>query len=265
MPFNHRSFRFFRYATIFSFALVVLSASVIAQIPEQPKQVRFSPETDASIGVMGVTTLSRDDASKFVPLPTPGSAQYFLKSQSSSSSVGGLFTFHQAFKPYLGYNVNFSYSQFKQDFSVLGGTISRNGPLPPTITGYSDVGSLNTRMYELTASYAFEGPRFKRFRTFGQCGGGALFFQPISAYFAKEETRPAMVFGTGVEYSVSPHLSVRAEYRGLLYESPEYQIASSGSYPQQRLYTVTNVPAMSLVYRFGPHSKRKLAKEPERR
>lgn len=212
---------------------------------------------------MGVTTFSRDDASKFVPLPAPGSAQYFLKSQSSSSSVGGLFTFHHAFKPYLGYNVNFSYSQFKQDFSVYGGTISRNGPQPPTIIGYGDVGSLNTRMYELTASYAFEGPRIKRFRTFGQFGGGALLFQPISAYFAKEETRPAMVFGAGVEYSVSPHLSVRGEYRGLLYEGPNYQTYSTGNYPQQRLYTVTNVPAISLVYRFGSHlDKKKLAKTP---
>jgi opacity protein-like surface antigen len=215
---------------------------------------------------MGETTFSRDDASKFVPLPAPGSAQYFLKSQSSSSAVGGLFTFHHAFKQYLGYNVNFSYSQFKQDFSVLGGTISRNGPLPPTITGYEDVGSLNTRMYELTASYAFEGPRFKRLRTFGQFGGGALFFQPVSAYFAKEETRPAMVFGAGLEYGLSPHLFVRAEYRGLLYEGPDYRTYSTGNYPQQRLFAVTNVPAISLVYRFGsPSNKKKLAKTPLRR
>lgn len=256
MEFGHQSFRFCKYSMIFVLAQL-MSATAPAQTPKQPERGKFNTETDISIGAMGEMTISRNDASKFVNLPTPGSAEYFLKSQSSSTSGGGLFTFHGAIKPYLGYNVNFSYSQFKQSFSVYGGTLSRNGPQPPAITGYGDVGSLNTRMCELTGSYAFEGPRFRRFRTFGQFGGGGLFFQPISAYFAKEETRPAMLFGAGIEYSASRHLSVRAEYRGLLYKGPDYQTYSTGSYPQQRLFTVTNLPAISLVYRFRASSNRK--------
>jgi opacity protein-like surface antigen len=73
-----------------------------------------------------------------------------------------------------------------------------------------------------------------------------------------------MVFGAGTEYSVSRHLSVRAEYRGLLYRGPDYQVASAGNYPQQRLFTFTNVPAISLVYHFRSQpvkpSKEHLAK-----
>jgi opacity protein-like surface antigen len=75
-----------------------------------------------------------------------------------------------------------------------------------------------------------------------------------------------MVFGAGLEYGLSPHLFVRAEYRGLLYEGPDYRTYSTGNYPQQRLFAVTNVPAISLVYRFGsPSNKKKLAKTPLRR
>jgi opacity protein-like surface antigen len=254
MAFKDRSFSPLKYSTIFPFVLLLFSTAVVAQTLIQPKQFKFNPEIDASIGPMGEMTISRD-ATKVVP-QIPGSFEYFIKTQSSSTSAGGLFTFHSAIKPYLGFNVNFNYSQFKQSFSVGGGTASINGG-NPIITGYSDVGSLNTRMYELTASYAFEGPRFKRFRTFGQFGGGGLFFQPISAYFAKEETRPAMLFGVGTEYNVSRHFSIRAEYRGLLYKDPNYQTYSTGNYPQQRLFTVTNVPAISFVYRFRSSSNQK--------
>jgi len=111
-------------------------------------------------------------------------------------------------------------------------------------------------MYELTLAYAFDGPRNKRFRTFGQIGGGGLFFEPINASFAKQQTRPAMVFGAGMEYDVSRHLSVRAEYRGLFYKMPDFAI--DNGFPKQRLFSVTNTPAISLVYRFRTLQKRKL-------
>jgi opacity protein-like surface antigen len=109
-------------------------------------------------------------------------------------------------------------------------------------------------MYELTLAYAFYGPRSERFRTFGQIGGGGLFFEPINANFAHQETRPAMVFGVGAEYDFSRHLSVRAEYRGLFYKMPDFGI--DNGFPKQRLFTVTNTPAISLVYRFKASPKK---------
>jgi opacity protein-like surface antigen len=244
----------FRFLTLFILLPIFAGKATLAQTPQQLPRVKFSPETDASIGFMGETTISRD-ASQVVP-ETLDSFEYFTKTQSSSTSAGGLLTLHSAFKPWLGLNVNLSYSQFKQSFSAETGTVTFSGAAP-TAGGGSDVGSLNTRMIELTAAYAFEGPRIKRFRTFGQFGGGGLIFQPISAYFAKDEARPAMVFGAGTEYTVSRHLSVRAEYRGLLYEGPNYQTTTTGTFPQQRLFTVTNLPAISLVYHFRPSSKEK--------
>ena len=61
-----------------------------------------------------------------------------------------------------------------------------------------------------------------------------------------------MVFGAGGEYSISPHFSVRAEYRGLLYRMPNTNFAYY--FPGKRLYTVTNAPAISLAYHFGSPS-----------
>jgi opacity protein-like surface antigen len=69
----------------------------------------------------------------------------------------------------------------------------------------------------------------------------------------------AMVFGVGMEYNVSSHFSVRAEYRGLFYKGPDFAI-DNGTFPQQRLFTVTNAPAISLVYHFkGQRDKKYLA------
>ncbi len=70
-----------------------------------------------------------------------------------------------------------------------------------------------------------------------------------------------MVFGVGAEYDVSRHFSVRAEYRGLFYKMPRFS-ASTTVFPKQRLFSVTNVPAISLVYRFKSSSSQKhLAKD----
>src|ERR1700722_3962757 len=246
MPFQNQRCVRFQLGTILISMMPLFASFAVGQTSPPAKQFKFNPKIDVFAGFMGEITLSRNEVGNLVLLPTPpGESQFFLKSQSSSPSVGGLSTFHVRLKPHLGVNLNFSYSQFKQDFSFYGGTIYQG-----TATGYGDVGSLNTRMYEFTASYVFEGPRIKQFRTFGQLGGGGLLFQPISAYFAKAETRPSMVFGAGTEFPISPHFSIRGEYRGLLYKGPNYLTYASGSYPQQRLLILTSLPAISFVYNF---------------
>jgi opacity protein-like surface antigen len=175
------------------------------------------------------------------------------KNQSQSPSAGALVTFHGAMKPYLGYNVNFGYTRFTQTDSEGSGYVPNQGKNPPIGASGSFLGgALDTHMYELTVAYAFYGPRSKRFRTFGQIGGGGLFFEPIDAKFAHQETRPTMVFGAGAEYDVSAHWSVRAEYRGLFYKMPDFAI--DNGFPKQRLFTVTNTPAISLVYHFRTQS-----------
>lgn len=110
--------------------------------------------------------------------------------------------------------------------------------------------SMDTRMYEMSAAYAFYGPRSRQFRSLGQVGAGELVFHPIHSNLSTElKSCATVVFGMGGEYDVSSHISIRAEYRGLFYRTP------TGNYfPSKRLYTVTNVPAISLVYHFRPSS-----------
>jgi len=242
-----------RFLTLFTLLLLSSAWALVAQTPKPPKDENFAPGTDISLGLMGQITLARNPA---VFAAYPDWTVVSQKSQAQSPSAGALFTFHGAMKPYLGYNVNFSYTRFTQTDSEGSGYAPGQGAIPPPGPGGSfTAGALDTHLYELTLAYAFYGPRSKRFRSFGQLGGGGLFFEPINASFAHQQTRPAMVFGVGGEYDVSSHFSVRAEYRGLFYKMPDFAI--DNGFPKQRLFTVTNMPAISLVYHFRSSSNNK--------
>ena len=246
MKFRDRSFSRLKASTIFAFAILLVSHAIVAQSPHPGNYENFTPGTDVSLGLLGQMTFARNPTSFSVSPEWTGISQ---QSQSQSPSAGALVTVHHAIKPYLGFNVNFSYTRFTQTDSEGSGYVPGQGTNPPRGAGSFYTGALDTHTYELTAAYAFYGPRARRFRTFGQIGGGELFFEPIDASFAHQQRRTAMVFGVGGEYDVSRHFSVRAEYRGLLYKMPDFGIHSG--LPEHKLFTVTNTPAISLVYRFS--------------
>jgi len=245
MAFKHQPSIPFKFITIFTLLLLLPATACFAQTTEPRKESNFTPGTDVSLGFLGQMTFARTPATFAV---YPAWTVVDQKTQSESPSAGALVTFHGAMKPYLGYNVNFSYTRFTQTDSEGSGYVPGQGTTTPPGGASFSAGALDTHMYELTLAYAFNGPRAKRFRTFGQLGAGGLFFVPIETSFAHQQTRPAMVFGTGMEYDVSRHFSVRAEYRGLFYKGPDFAI--DNGFPKQRLFTVTNTPAISLVYRF---------------
>ena len=73
-------------------------------------------------------------------------------------------------------------------------------------------------------------------------------FQGFNSY------RAAVIFGAGVDYRLSDHLGLRAEYRGLFYKNPDFAAVIS-LVPVSKQFTVTNEPTVSLTYRFGSRKK----------
>jgi opacity protein-like surface antigen len=241
------------------FLAVLGNRSGLAQTEDQtPHAKKFTPETDVSFGAYGQLTETRMPTTTYIE---PAGVLTMQFSQSTSPSPGVFGTFHQSFKPWLGYNVNFGYTRFSENYSYGETFVSTVTPPVSSLSSFAQ-GSLRTNMYDLTIAYVFEGPRNKRFSTFGQFGGGGLFFlppanavsAPYSTVTAKNQTRPAMVFGVGMNYKLTNHLALRAEYRGFFYKSPDFNLPPYGggeSLPMTRLFTVTSEPAVSLVYRFG--------------
>jgi len=233
----------------------------LAQDADRKKtQKSFVPEMDVSLGILGQLTDARTPTTSVVQ--TPGSDLHDIfttqTNQGTSPSAGVLGTFHQSFKPWLGYNVNVGYTRFSENYSYGSAFVPEKGSKFPPFDTFSR-GSIGTNMYELTIAETFVGPSSKRFNTFGQFGGGGLFFLPTdSASPASYQTRPAMIFGVGANFKLSNRLDLRAEYRGLFYKSPDFNLPPYDGYnfPMTRLFTVTNSPAVSLVYRFGRTAKR---------
>jgi opacity protein-like surface antigen len=206
---------------------------------------------DVSLGVFGQLTPSRTPTETI----TQSAGTSFIQSiQGTSASAGVLGTFHQSFGRWLGYSVNLGYSRFTENYSQ-GTEFIPNPSYVPHLNPTSSFarGSIGTNMYELTGAYLVQGPRAKHFDTFAQLGGGVLSFLPTqdpSPYAV--QFRPTMVFGAGMNYKLSKHWGLRAEYRGLFLKNPDFNGERGiGSVPTSKLFTVTNEPTISIVYRFG--------------
>ena len=77
-------------------------------------------------------------------------------------------------------------------------------------------------------------------------GGGAMFFEPRGGSVIEEQTRGAFVYGGGVDVPVSKHFLVRAQYRGFIYKTPDFEQASL----KVDKYTHSAVPSAGLVFMF---------------
>ena len=107
-------------------------------------------------------------------------------------------------------------------------------------------------MYETTFGLVAKGPvSYHRMQTFIQGGGGVLSFLPDEKNLpVSVQFRPAVLFGAGVDLRLSGHFGLRMEYRGLFYKNPDFH---NPAIVQTKLFTVTNEPTVSLIYRFGAH------------
>jgi opacity protein-like surface antigen len=229
----------------------------LAQTADQaPKPSKFSPAIDVSIGVEGDLTATRMPTFT-TPYASPGTG-FTQVTQSAAPSAGVFASFHQSFTPWLGYNIHFGYTRFTEHYSNAEEYLTTSTTTFPASSSFIR-GNIRTNMYDLTVSSVIEGPRTKRFSTFTEVGGGGLFFSPLSSDTgARQQTRPALVFGAGANFKLAPKLDLRAEYRGLLYKSPDFNltditpgITGTNQFPMTRLFTVTSTPEVSLVYHFG--------------
>ena len=69
---------------------------------------------------------------------------------------------------------------------------------------------------------------FKKLSVFALAGAGAIVFNPKDLHSVDYQARAAFVYGGGADYNLTSRLFVRAEYRGLVYNSPTYQHRGAG-------------------------------------
>lgn len=130
---------------------------------------------------------------------------------SPTNSLGTLATVRQSFHPWLGYEVNYSYTRFSERYSTIPFGVQNN-------------------LHEVSGAYLFQGPTIPilGLQPFAAVGAGALIFLPTTVGGQKysQQSRVPLLYEFGVNYPIlTSHLGLRFQYRGLSYKTPDFNSA----------------------------------------
>jgi opacity protein-like surface antigen len=97
-----------------------------------------------------------------------------------------------------------------------------------------DTYRVKTGIFEYTVAYVFSPMTKGRWTPFLLAGGGGLAFSvdsvdidTIPIQLAKiRQDRPALLYGGGTDYRIAGHLSLRLQYRGLIFRAPDFTLPS---------------------------------------
>jgi opacity protein-like surface antigen len=169
-------------------AVLVFSSAALAQV-EQPQQITFQ----------GTALVTKDS--------TSGSSL-----QRATQSGGLLVGYSYQFNNWTGVEGNYGYTRNTQNYSgSFGGT------------------SIQANVNEITGSFVFHIPvRAANVRPYALAGGGALIFDPTGnpSNGIARQAKGTFVYGGGFNFDVSRNFGVRAEYRGLVYNTPDFTVSS---------------------------------------
>jgi outer membrane immunogenic protein len=124
--------------------------------------------------------------------------------QSATNSGGVLASYRFFFTQHQGVELNYGYALNTQNYGVESGPVG-----------------VKTDSHELSADYVLRFPQ-RHWTPFLLAGAGGLIFDPKDFAGASAQARAAFVYGGGADFNLSKHVFMRAEYRGLLYNSPTY-------------------------------------------
>jgi outer membrane immunogenic protein len=110
---------------------------------------------------------------------------------------------------------------------------------------------VQANVHEITGSAVVKLPAFAKLQPFALAGGGGLVFDPTgnpggTFAGATRETKGAFLYGGGADYRLTHHLALRAEYRGLVYKTPSFNLTSLNT----DKFTHVAQPSAGIVFRF---------------
>ena len=174
-----------------SFAAIFLGASLAAT----PAFSQEAGRSEVSVQALG----------SFVKTTTDNGIQ-----QTATNSGGVLATYRFFFTRSSGVEANYGYSLNTQSYSQPSGFLG-----------------VKSNQHEVSAAYVYRHA-FRRFTPFAEAGVGGLVFSPNGdAPGASTQSRVAFVYGGGADFGITKHVFLRAEYRGLVYNSPTFDLTEA--------------------------------------
>ena len=191
--------------------LTLFAASVIVALPA------FSQEDFRSeVTVQGMGSFTKETTQSGI--------------KQDATKTGGVLTGYRFyFTKHLGAEINYGYTLNTQKYYLSSGTTG--------VKSYS---------HETTGTLVYRVP-FKKLNVFALAGAGALVFNPKDLRGIDYQARAAFVYGGGADYNLTSRLFLRAECRGLVYNSPTYNIAGLAGTDRT---THRAEPSIGLGFRF---------------
>jgi opacity protein-like surface antigen len=156
-----------------------------------------------------------------------------------TTSAGFLATYRHALKQRHAVELNYAFSRNSQNYTVTD------------LSGNQSLNSIRSSVHEASADYVFTPRKSARLSPFLLAGGGALIFSPVNnsnntAPGAATEAKGVFVYGGGADYRLLRNVALRLQYRGLLYQAPDFNIFGYSTGGWQH----TAEPSAGVVYRF---------------
>ncbi len=153
---------------------------------------------------------------------------------SATESAGIIGTYRRHLSHWISVEAGYGYSRNTQKYAVS-----------------SEAFRIQTGINQLTAAFVFGLPSTARIKPYFLMGGGGMVFSPTgnlenTLSGAQTQTKGAFMYGLGVDYGISKRLSLRAEYRGLVYGTPDFGF---GALTTDSI-TQTAEPSIGVAYRF---------------
>jgi len=132
--------------------------------------------------------------------------------ETATKSGGALLSFRYFPHQHNGIEVNYAYTKNSQVYTSLSG-------VPVT--------RVQSSINEFTGAYVYHVTRGP-VQPFGLVGAGFLSFSPTdSAIKAADplisrQIKPAFLYGAGLDFRATKNLAVRAQYRGFIYQAPDF-------------------------------------------
>jgi outer membrane immunogenic protein len=195
-------------------------AVVISTVAISATTANAQVEKPSQISIQGTALITKDSTDQ-------------IPSHEATQSGGFLVGYSYQFSRWLGAEANYGYSRNTQNY------ITTDGPA-----------SLQTDFHEVTGSLVVHIPtKNEIIRPYVLGGGGALVFDPTDKYVvtgSDRQTTGTFVYGGGADFRITDFFGVRAEYRGLVYKTPDFGLDSLNL----DKFTHLAQPSVGFVFRF---------------
>ena len=163
--------------------------------------------------------------------------------QSPSNAAGVLIELRHISNPLVGYEATYSYNRANQSYSSAT-QVCPVGALPPCVI-QAPV-SIPADAHEITGDWIVSFG-LANIKPFVLGGGGVIFHVPsYSSSTTSTSTEGVFVYGAGLDFGLLPHIGLRLQYRGNLYQAPDL----TKLYTSTSAFTHTAEPMIGAYLRF---------------